>query len=110
MFELEEQHRILEQMIRNFCEKEIAPHVEAMENGEILPFDLMRNLSEKFGLSRFRAEKYEKDKEEKAEKKERNKEEEWRRNRKNTKADGKGMKEKIGDGVDTKEARRQTRR
>ena len=55
MFELEEQHRILEQMIRAFCEKEIAPHVEAMEKGEVLPFDLMRDLAKKFGIDRFRS-------------------------------------------------------
>ncbi|MFO8055763.1 MAG: acyl-CoA dehydrogenase family protein [bacterium] len=53
MFELEEQHRIMEQMIRAFCEKEIAPHVEAMEREEVLPFDIMRDLAKKFGIDRF---------------------------------------------------------
>ena len=30
MYELEEQHRIVEQMARAFCEKEIEPHVERL--------------------------------------------------------------------------------
>jgi alkylation response protein AidB-like acyl-CoA dehydrogenase len=55
MFEFEEQHKIVEQMFRAFCEKEVAPHVEAMERGEVLPFELMRNLAKKFGIDRFRS-------------------------------------------------------
>jgi len=55
MFELEEQHRMVEKMVRTFCEKEIEPHVEAMESGEVLPFDLIRTLAKKFGLDRMRS-------------------------------------------------------
>ena len=55
MFEFEEQHKIVEQMFRQFCEKEVAPHVEAMERGEVLPFELMRTLAKKFGIDRFRS-------------------------------------------------------
>jgi alkylation response protein AidB-like acyl-CoA dehydrogenase len=55
MFELGEEHRILENVLRTFCEKEVAPHVEKMEDGEILPFDLMRDMSKKFGLGERRA-------------------------------------------------------
>jgi len=51
MFELEEGHRILEQSIRQFCEKEIAPNVEAMESGQTPPYDLMRKMAEAFGMT-----------------------------------------------------------
>jgi len=50
MFELEEGHRILEKAIRQFVEKEIAPNVEKMESGEMLPYDLMRKMADAFGL------------------------------------------------------------
>jgi alkylation response protein AidB-like acyl-CoA dehydrogenase len=52
MFELNEQQRMVEQLIRSYAEKEIAPHVEAMENGEILPFDLMRKMRDAIGMGR----------------------------------------------------------
>lgn len=50
MFELQEGHRIIQQAIRQFCEKEIAPKVEAMESGEVLPFELMKKMAQSFGL------------------------------------------------------------
>ncbi len=50
MFELEEQHRMIEQVFRQFCEKELAPQVDAMEKGEILPFDLIRKMMDTLGL------------------------------------------------------------
>jgi len=50
MFELEEGHRILEKGVRQFAEKEIAPHAEKMDSGEMLPYDLMRKMAEAFGI------------------------------------------------------------
>ena len=50
MFELEEGHRILEKAIRQFVEKEIKPYVEALDSGEILPYDLMRKMADAFGI------------------------------------------------------------
>jgi alkylation response protein AidB-like acyl-CoA dehydrogenase len=52
MFELQEGHRIMEKMVRTFCEKEIAPHVEAIDSGEMLPYDLMRKMMNAFGLGK----------------------------------------------------------
>lgn len=50
MFELEEGHRILEKAVRQFAEKEIAPFVEKMDSGEMLPYELMRKMAEAFGI------------------------------------------------------------
>ncbi len=50
MFELEEQYRMIEQTFRQFCENELAPKVEAMDKGEILPFDLIRKMMDTLGL------------------------------------------------------------
>ncbi len=52
MFELQEGHRIMEKMLRTFCEKEIAPHVQAIDSGEMLPYDLMRKMMKAFGLEK----------------------------------------------------------
>ncbi len=67
MFELNEEQRMVERMFRQFAEKEILPMVEKFENGEELPFDLMRKMMKELmggsqigeSLSR-RAEKMEK--------------------------------------------------
>ena len=60
MFELEEGHRILEKAIRQFVEKEIAPNVEALDSGEMLPYDLMRKMGDAFGLRKMAKEVLEK--------------------------------------------------
>ena len=60
MFELQEGHRIMERAIRQFCEKEIAPHVEKMESGELLPYDLMRKMADAFGIRKMGKELLEK--------------------------------------------------
>ncbi len=44
MFELQEENRLVEQMFRQFAEKEISPKIEKQENGEELPYDLMRKM------------------------------------------------------------------
>lgn len=50
MFELTEPQKMIEQAFRQYCEKEIAPHVEDMEEGKVLPFELMRKMADQFGL------------------------------------------------------------
>jgi len=44
MFELNEEQRIVEQMFRQFAERELLPRVKKFEHGEELPFDLMRKM------------------------------------------------------------------
>jgi acyl-CoA dehydrogenase len=50
MFELGEQHVMVGQMVRKWCEANLAPAVPAMERGEAQPFDLMRKMARTFGL------------------------------------------------------------
>ena len=50
MFEFSEEHRMVRQMVRQWAERELAPHVPALEKGELLPYDLMRKLARDFGL------------------------------------------------------------
>ena len=49
MFELQEQHRMVEKVFRTFAEKELMPKVEAFEKGEELPYELMRKMMNSLG-------------------------------------------------------------
>lgn len=51
MFELNDLHKMIEKTARQFCEKELAPKVEAMETGEMLPYELMKKMAASFGLT-----------------------------------------------------------
>ena len=51
MFELDETNRALEQAVRTWCEKKLAPAVPDLDRGRILPFDLLRALSQDLGIS-----------------------------------------------------------
>ncbi len=44
MYELNQQHKMVEQAVRAFAEKEILPKVEAFESGEELPYKLMQRM------------------------------------------------------------------
>jgi alkylation response protein AidB-like acyl-CoA dehydrogenase len=50
MFDFSDEQKMAQKMLRQWCEKELAPKVAAMEKGEILPYDLMRKLARTFGL------------------------------------------------------------
>jgi alkylation response protein AidB-like acyl-CoA dehydrogenase len=50
MFELTEPQRMIQEAFRQYCEKELAPHVDALEKGEANPFDLMRQMLDTFGM------------------------------------------------------------
>lgn len=51
MFELDETSRALEQAVRAWCEKNLAPAVSDLDRCRILPFDLLRTLSRDLGIS-----------------------------------------------------------
>ena len=49
MFEFSDEQKMAQRMLRQWCEKELAPNVAAMEKGEILPYTLARKLWATFG-------------------------------------------------------------
>ncbi len=49
MFELTEQQKMIQDVMRSYITKEIQPHVEAMEDGEISSFDLTRKMMNVLG-------------------------------------------------------------
>src|SRR5262245_47743131 len=50
MLDFTDEQKMARQMLRQWADKELAPHVAAMEKGELLPYDLMRKLIRAFGM------------------------------------------------------------
>ena len=50
MFDFTDEQKTAQRMLRQWCEKELAPHVPAMEKGELLPYDVARKLVKTFGV------------------------------------------------------------
>lgn len=50
MFELNDMHKMTQQMIRQWCDKSLRPVIPQLESGEMLPYDLMRSMMKQFGL------------------------------------------------------------
>ena len=48
--EFDEQTQTIQQMLRAYCDEHIAPRIDALEDGEILPYELMRHMADTFGL------------------------------------------------------------
>lgn len=52
-----EQHLMIQQMLRAYCNEHIEPHLDEMEEGTLLPYPLMRQMAETFGLKQMFAPK-----------------------------------------------------
>ncbi|HTJ42157.1 MAG TPA: acyl-CoA dehydrogenase family protein [Kofleriaceae bacterium] len=50
MFALDEQTRMVQQMVRQWCESQLAPKVPAFEAGAEAPFELMKKMAKTFGI------------------------------------------------------------
>ncbi|MBS1105388.1 MAG: acyl-CoA dehydrogenase [Deltaproteobacteria bacterium] len=50
MIEWTEQHQMIRDVVRRFVEAEIVPHVEALEHGDMPPYDILRKLYSSFGM------------------------------------------------------------
>ncbi len=62
MIEWNEQHQMIQDMVRKFVEAEVVPNLEQLEHGDLPPYDTMRKMAKMFGLSdaarmRYEAEK-----------------------------------------------------
>lgn len=51
MFELSEPAKMVQQMVRQWCDKNLRPALPKLESGEILPYDLMRDMAKQMGLT-----------------------------------------------------------
>ncbi|HEY3831059.1 MAG TPA: acyl-CoA dehydrogenase family protein [Acidimicrobiia bacterium] len=50
MYKWSDEHKMIRDAVRDFVDKEIRPHREALEHGDMPPYDLLRKLYRTFGL------------------------------------------------------------
>src|SRR6187549_3156493 len=50
MIDWSEQHQMIRDALRRFVEAEIAPQVEALEHGDLPPYEILRKMFRTFGL------------------------------------------------------------
>src|SRR6476619_668770 len=50
MFEWSEEQLMIRDAVRQFVDKEIRPHVEELEHGDLPPYDILRKLFKTFGM------------------------------------------------------------
>jgi len=51
MIEWSEQHVMIQDMVRRFIDAEIKPNLEALEHGDMPPYDIMRKMLRDFGMA-----------------------------------------------------------
>ena len=60
MFEWSEEHQMIRGAVREFVEKEVRPHREELEHGDMPPYDILRKLYTTFGLDAMAAAAFDK--------------------------------------------------
>ena len=60
MFEWSEEHQMIRGAVREFVEKEVRPHREELEHGDMPPYDILRKLYTTFGLDTMAAAAFDK--------------------------------------------------
>ena len=60
MIEWSEQHQMIRDALRRFVEAEIAPQVEALEHGDLPPYEILRKMFRTFGLDELARARFEK--------------------------------------------------
>ena len=58
MIEWSEQHKMIRGMLRKFCEAEVAPHLDALDSGEMLPYPILKKLFSAFGMGEMAMQEY----------------------------------------------------
>ncbi|MCU4183974.1 acyl-CoA dehydrogenase family protein [Acidiferrimicrobium sp. IK] len=59
MYAWSEEHEMMRSAVRQFVEKEVAPHQEALEHGDMPPYDILRKMFATFGLDTAARESFE---------------------------------------------------
>src|SRR6185369_15988867 len=62
MFEWNEQHKMVQQMVRRFVDAEVVPNLEALEFGDLPPYGIMRKLVQTFGIADMQKGRFERQK------------------------------------------------
>ncbi|MDA0891721.1 MAG: acyl-CoA dehydrogenase family protein [Proteobacteria bacterium] len=59
MIEWSEEQRIALDAIRKFVNEEVVPHADALDQGDMLPYDIIRKMYRTFGIDEFRRDRFE---------------------------------------------------
>ncbi len=51
MFELSESTRMIQDMVRQWCDRKLRPSLPLLDSGELLPYDLMRDMARALGIA-----------------------------------------------------------
>ena len=60
MFEWSEEHQMIREAVKRFVDDEIRPHVEALEHGDLPPYDILRKLFATFGMDAMARDRFQK--------------------------------------------------
>jgi alkylation response protein AidB-like acyl-CoA dehydrogenase len=60
MFEWSDEQRMVRDVVRQFVDTEIRPHVQELEHGDLPPYDLLRKLYRSFGMDAMARDRFEK--------------------------------------------------
>ena len=60
MIEWSEQHQMIRDAVRRFIDAEIVPNVEALEHGDLPPYDILRKLYATFGIDELARQRFDK--------------------------------------------------
>ena len=58
MFEWSEEHRMVRDAVRRFIEAEVVPNIDALEHGEMPPYDIIRKLYANFGMDQIARDRF----------------------------------------------------
>lgn len=59
MIEWSEEHEMIREAVKRFVDDEIRPHVEALEHGDLPPYDILRKLFATFGMDAMARDRFE---------------------------------------------------
>ena len=58
MFEWSEEHRMVRDAIRRFIEAEVVPNIDALEHGDMPPYDIIRKMYATFGMDQIARDRF----------------------------------------------------
>ena len=58
MFEWSEEQLMVRDAIRRFVEAEVVPHIDALEHGDLPPYDIIRKLYATFGMDQLARDRF----------------------------------------------------
>ncbi len=58
MFEWSEEHRMVRDAVRRFIDAEVVPNIDALEHGEMPPYDIIRTLYATFGMDQIARDRF----------------------------------------------------